>query len=172
MYGEISKDALHKHISTFTEGKIYRIQRFTVSAAKPKFRPVNSEFMINITVYTIAQVYKTDLTNIPMYTYKITKFSDIESLAGETRSFTGNCNILNIRIYHLSIYSFVSFLLIIYNYIFNLTTFSFCTLDVMGLTTEISEIEDYYVQSQKTMTIRRSVTLRDTRYTFILSTFI
>lgn len=162
MYGEISKDAFYRHISTFTEGKIYRIRRFTVSEAKPRFRPVNSEFMIRISVHTIAQEYNTDSINIPLYTYRITKFSDIEALAGETRSFIGNLIPFTITTYYSIIPSYIT-----YN-IFNLTLFVLYTLDVMGLITEISEVEDYYVHSQRTMTIRRLVTLRDTRYSYTL----
>lgn len=89
MYGEIGKDTFHVHGASFTEGKIYKITRFTVSEAKSGFKAVDSKFMIRISVHTKVTEKSSDSVKIPLYTFRTTEFSDVASLAGDKTSFVG-----------------------------------------------------------------------------------
>lgn len=99
MYGEIDKNNFHAHMSSFVEGKIYKIERFTVCDARPKFKAVDSRFMIQISVHTIVTEQQPQSTDIPLYTYRTTEFSDISSLVGETKSFVGTFMTIYLTLY-------------------------------------------------------------------------
>ncbi|XP_062180576.1 replication protein A 70 kDa DNA-binding subunit A-like [Phragmites australis] len=87
MYAEIASDNIKDKKALLAEGKVYTLKRFRVLKSKPSYRPVDSEFMIEITCHTLIEENSGHQSTIPLYTYSLTRFSDLPTLVGETRHF-------------------------------------------------------------------------------------
>ncbi|XP_062207705.1 replication factor A protein 1-like isoform X2 [Phragmites australis] len=87
MYAEIAADNIETKKSLLTEGKIYTFRRFRVLKSKTTYRPVESEFMIDITCHTLIEENHDAPADFPLYTYSLTNFVDLPMLVGETKRF-------------------------------------------------------------------------------------
>ena len=89
MYAEIAADNVESKKSLLTEGKIYTFKRFRVLKSKSTYRPVESEFMIDITCHTLIEEKHDAPSDFSLYTYSLTQFADLPMLVGETKRFIG-----------------------------------------------------------------------------------
>ncbi|XP_062188525.1 replication protein A 70 kDa DNA-binding subunit C-like isoform X3 [Phragmites australis] len=80
MYAQIGSDNVKDKQPLFAEGKVYMLKRFRVLKSKPSYRPVDNEFMIEITCHTLIEEKHDFQSDFPMYTYNLTKFPDLPSL--------------------------------------------------------------------------------------------
>ncbi|XP_062210360.1 uncharacterized protein LOC133911879 isoform X6 [Phragmites australis] len=87
MYAEIAADNIETKKSLLAEGKIYTFRRFRVLKSKTTYRPVESEFMIDITCHTLIEENHDAPVDFPLYTYSLTNFVDLPMLVGETKHF-------------------------------------------------------------------------------------
>ncbi|XP_062182703.1 replication protein A 70 kDa DNA-binding subunit C-like isoform X4 [Phragmites australis] len=87
MYAEIGSDNIKHKKSLLSEGNVYTLQRFRVLNSKRSYKPVSSEFMIEITCHTLIEETSEYQPTIPLYTYNLTKFPDLPALIGETKHF-------------------------------------------------------------------------------------
>ncbi|XP_062202439.1 replication factor A protein 1-like isoform X3 [Phragmites australis] len=87
MYAEIGPNNIESKKPLFAEGKVYTLKRFRVIKSKPVYRPVESEFMIEITCHTLIKEKHDFPTDFPIYAYNLTKFADLPMLVGENKCF-------------------------------------------------------------------------------------
>ncbi|XP_062181791.1 replication protein A 70 kDa DNA-binding subunit C-like [Phragmites australis] len=87
IYAEIGSDNVKDKKPLLAEGNIYMFKRFRVLNSKSSYRPVDSEYMIQITCHTLIEESNAFQTDFPLYTYNLTKFPDLPALVGETKYF-------------------------------------------------------------------------------------
>lgn len=89
MYVEVGHDALHVHSTSFLEGKVYRIKQFQVCDKKSTYMPMDSAFMIQVLAESAIEECPSPPTNIPLYTYRFTKFLHLSHVVREIKAFVG-----------------------------------------------------------------------------------
>uniref|UniRef100_A0A0A9CME8 Replication factor A C-terminal domain-containing protein n=1 Tax=Arundo donax TaxID=35708 RepID=A0A0A9CME8_ARUDO len=87
MYAEIRSEDVEAKRPLLTEGRVYTLKRFCVFKAKASYRPVESEFMMQITYHTLIEEKHDYPSDFPLYTYTLTNFDDLAALVGEIKRF-------------------------------------------------------------------------------------
>ncbi|KAK3124932.1 hypothetical protein QOZ80_7BG0596750 [Eleusine coracana subsp. coracana] len=84
---EVGPDALIHQGPLLVEGKMYKMRRFRVIPARNSYKPVDSQYMIDIAVRTLIEEVVHVPQDFPCYTYRLTAFSKLGALAGDTKAF-------------------------------------------------------------------------------------
>nr|ADB85379.1 putative retrotransposon protein [Phyllostachys edulis] len=87
IYAEIPKEHVEAKRVLLQEEHIYTFRRFLVSPNKGKYRPVDSDYMIEIGYYTEIEELFDAAPTFPMYAYTLTPLENLDSYIGETRNF-------------------------------------------------------------------------------------
>ncbi|GJM92483.1 hypothetical protein PR202_ga08959 [Eleusine coracana subsp. coracana] len=87
IYAEIGAANVETKKPLLVEGDIHVFRRFRVTESKPTYRPVESRYMVNITHLTLIDKCPDRAPDVPLYTYRLTKFLDLPSLFGEDKDF-------------------------------------------------------------------------------------
>lgn len=87
MYAEVPTEHVEAKQPLLKEGHVYILSRFVVRANKDKYRPVDNNYMIELTYYTMINEITEVPPNFPLYTYNLVPFENISSYVGETKTF-------------------------------------------------------------------------------------
>jgi hypothetical protein len=71
------------------EGRVYEIKRFCVYEKKTSYRPVEGQFMIRFTRYTVLQEMPDDIMDYPLCTYALTPINALPRPSDLPETFTG-----------------------------------------------------------------------------------
>ncbi|XP_066394885.1 uncharacterized protein [Miscanthus floridulus] len=94
MFGEIPAPEVEAKSPLIEDSSIYVISWFRVSNAKSGYWPVDSRYMVEVTLHTVISAPRTDMPDFPKYAYKITPIGDLSSHAGDTRNFVDTIGLL------------------------------------------------------------------------------
>ena len=89
MYAEVPTQHVEAKQPLLEEGHVYLLSRFFVRANKDKYRPVDSNYMIEFTYYTMINEKTEVPPSFPVYTYNLISTENLSSYVGETKSFLG-----------------------------------------------------------------------------------
>ncbi|CAM0905545.1 unnamed protein product [Alopecurus aequalis] len=77
MYGQIPPEPAERFKNLLREGKVYVIRKFFCNQSKPAWRPVESQYMVQFTRYTVLQEMPGLEEEYPFCTYSLTPFMDL-----------------------------------------------------------------------------------------------
>ena len=89
MYGQIPAGSADRLKNVLQEGKVYVIKKFLCTLSRPSFRPVESQYMVQFTRYTLVEEKPGLEDTFPFCTYNLTAFADIPMPAITPARFIG-----------------------------------------------------------------------------------
>lgn len=89
MYGQIPPEPAERFKDVLREGKVYVIRKFFCNKSKPTWRPVESQFMVQFTRYTVIQEMPELEETYPFCTYSLTPFMDLPKPSPKPARFMG-----------------------------------------------------------------------------------
>jgi hypothetical protein len=89
MYAEIPGPEADRFKSLISEGQVYVLKKFVVTASKPTHKPFESSLMIRFTPWTIVEE-RVDLGDkLPKYVFYLVDFEEFPSRVDQVDCFVG-----------------------------------------------------------------------------------